>query len=91
MINLKDYLGLPDNQVLRIKMQTSGEIIYGQLASIGTIKPYSPDFSVDNPNTASLSKINDFEAFEKDRDSYRDYSLVYLSVNEIDSIEIIYI
>ena len=88
-INFKEYLELQTNKVLKIKYKNIDNFIYGRLVSAGGLYPPTSQPSNQNFANGTLNKINDFDEFNKDRTLYKNYSLIGINANEIESIEIL--
>lgn len=87
--NLRYYFGLPENEILKIKLHSQKDFVYGKLAMIGRLGPATFTFSVDPVSSATLSKIYNYDEFSKDPKGYIGHSLLNFNTKEIDSIEIL--
>ena len=85
-LNLKDY---PSNKILKIKIKTQDNFIYGRMISAGTVYPPTLQLPPQHLPMGDLNKINDFEVFLKDPTSYKNYSSFSIDSYEIETIEII--
>ena len=86
--NLSDYLKLPTNEVLKIKLKDENEYIFGRIASAGMLtKP--TETPLNNGISGHLNKINNIEDYILDKPKYKDFSLISIQNSQIESIEIL--
>jgi hypothetical protein len=86
--NLSDYLKLPTNEVLKIKLKAENEYIFGRIASAGMIcKPTKTPLN--NGVFGHLNKINNIEDYILDKSLYKDFSIIPIDSSQIESIEIL--
>jgi hypothetical protein len=82
-----NYLGLDDNQVLKIKLKDQEDILIGRIISVGGVQSYQPDFTPDN--AADLNVIEDLDAYKADKNLLENFYSKRLYIEQIESIEIV--
>jgi|JI6StandDraft_1071083.scaffolds.fasta_scaffold23930_4 hypothetical protein len=82
-----NYLGLDDNQVVKIKLNGQNEILFGRIISVGGVQSYQPNWTPEN--AADLDVIKDLDAYKIDKNLLDNFYSKRLYINEIESIEIV--
>lgn len=88
-IKLKHYFGLPENEIVKIKLRTQEDFVYGLIALIGQTGPATGRFSVENANSATMSKIDNYDDFLRSPKEYIGHSLLHFYTEDIESIDIV--
>lgn len=86
---LKYYFGLPENEIVKIKLRTQEDFVYGLIALIGQVGPASGTFSAEHGTSVTMSKINDYEEFLKSPKDYIGLTLLRFNSEDIESIDIV--
>ena len=81
-----NYLGLDDNQVVKVKLKDQPEILIGRIVSVGGVQAYQPAWTPDN--AADLHVIKDLEAYKVDKDLLDNFYSKRLHREDIESIEV---
>ncbi len=87
-ILFRNYIGLEDNQVLRIKLQRQQDALFGLIGMIGGLQPYQDAWTPNN--TADMHVIKDLQVYRDHKRITKNNSYdVYLNAGDVESIEVV--
>lgn len=89
MINLFPYAGLPQNELLKIKLKNEPAFIYGTIKELGPLQKQDDGEDMTKATAATLQLIEDLDKYLEEPAAYTSYSDFQLLSTHIESIDIV--